>query len=87
MVPTKQVKHIPMNSKIYDYRCFLHRQEQGGQDRVFQFQGGLVNYKAHGDLSWFKPLLGGNSPTSSGLILKMNMYYKGVSRDLKKFLW
>jgi hypothetical protein len=51
MVPTKQVKHIPMNSKIYDYRCFLHRQEQGGQDRVFQFQGGLVNYKAHGDLS------------------------------------
>jgi hypothetical protein len=39
-----------------------------------------MNYKAHGDLSWFRPLLGGNSPTSSGLILKMNMCYKEVSR-------
>jgi hypothetical protein len=31
--------------------CFLHQLEQGGQDRVFQFRGGLVNYKAHNDLS------------------------------------
>jgi hypothetical protein len=54
---------------------------------VFQFQDGLVNYKAHGDLSWFKPLLGGNSPMSSSLILKMNRCYKGVSRELKKFTW
>jgi hypothetical protein len=36
-----------------------------------------MNYKAHNDLYWFMPLLGGNSPTSSGLILKMNMCYKG----------
>jgi hypothetical protein len=50
---------------------------QGGQDRSFQFRGGLVNYKAHGDLSWFKPLHRSNSSTSSGLILKMNMCYKG----------
>jgi hypothetical protein len=31
-----------------------------------------VNYKAHSDLSWFRLLLKGNSPTSSSLILKIN---------------
>jgi hypothetical protein len=46
-----------------------------------------VKYKAYNDLSWCRPLLGGNSPTSSGLILKMNRCYKGVSRELKKFTW
>jgi hypothetical protein len=46
-----------------------------------------MNYKAHNDLSWFKPLLEGNIPTFSGLILKMNRYYKGVSRELEKFTW
>jgi hypothetical protein len=50
---------------------------QGGQDRAFQFWGGLANNEAHNDLPWFWPLLGGNSPTSSGLILKINMCYKG----------
>jgi hypothetical protein len=67
-----------------DYRCFLHRQEPGGQDRAFQFRDGLANYKVHCDLSWFKVLLGGNSPTSSGMILKMNRGYNGVSRKLNK---
>jgi hypothetical protein len=46
-----------------------------------------VNYNANNDLSWFRPLLGGNSFMSSGLILKMDMYYKGVSRELEKFTW
>jgi hypothetical protein len=46
-----------------------------------------VNYKAHNDLSWFRPFLGGNTPTSSGLILKMNRCYKLVSRELEKFMW
>jgi hypothetical protein len=50
---------------------------QGGQDRAFQFLGGLVNVVAHKDLSWFRPLLDGNSPMSSSLILKMNKCYKG----------
>jgi hypothetical protein len=54
---------------------------------VFQFQDGLANYKAHYDLSWFMPLLGGNSPMSSGVILKMNKGYNGVSRELEKFMW
>jgi hypothetical protein len=67
--------------------CLLHWQEQGGQDCAFQFRVGFANYKAHNDLFWFRPLLGGNSPTSSGLILKMNRCYKGVSRELKKFMW
>jgi hypothetical protein len=31
--------------------------------------------------------LGGNSHTSSGLILKMNRCYKGVSRELRKLAW
>jgi hypothetical protein len=62
-------------------------QEQGGQACVFQFQDGLANYKAHYDLSWFMPLLGGNSPMSSGVILKMNKGYNGVSRELEKFMW
>jgi hypothetical protein len=46
-----------------------------------------VNYKAHYDLSWFMPLLRGNSPTSSGLVLKMNIGYNGVSKVLEKFTW
>jgi hypothetical protein len=46
-----------------------------------------VNYGAHYDLSWFRPLLRGNSPTSSDLVLKMNKCYKGVSRELDKFMW
>jgi hypothetical protein len=40
----------------------------GGQDRVFQFLGGLANNEAHNDLFWFRPLLRGNRPTFSGLI-------------------
>jgi hypothetical protein len=32
------------------------------------------------------PLLRDISPTSSSLILKMNMCYKGVSRELEKFM-
>jgi hypothetical protein len=46
-----------------------------------------MNYEAHCDLSWFRPLLGGNSSMSSGLILKMNIGYNGVSRELEKFMW
>jgi hypothetical protein len=46
-----------------------------------------VNYIAHGDLSWFRALLKSNSRTSNDLILKMNMCYNGVSRELKKFMW
>jgi hypothetical protein len=46
-----------------------------------------MNYKAHYDLFWFRPLLKGNSPTSIGLILKMNRGYNRVSRALKKFMW
>jgi hypothetical protein len=46
-----------------------------------------VNYKAHCDLSLFMPLLEGNSHTSSSLILKMNMCYNRVSRELEKFVW
>jgi hypothetical protein len=45
-----------------------------------------VNYKAHYGLSWFRPLLGGISPTSNGLILKMKNGYNGVSRELEKFV-
>jgi hypothetical protein len=59
---------------------------QGDQDRAFLFRGGLMNYKAHYGLSWFRPLLGGISPTSNGLILKMKNGYNGVSRELEKFV-
>jgi hypothetical protein len=58
---------------------------QDGQGHAFLFRGGLANYKAHYGLSWFRALLGGNSPTSSGLILKMNSSYNGVSKELEKF--
>jgi hypothetical protein len=58
-----------------------------GQDRAFQFRGGLVNYEAYYDLSWFRALLEGNSPTSSCLILKMNRCYKGVNKELEIFTW
>jgi hypothetical protein len=45
-----------------------------------------VNYKAHYGLSWFRPLLGCNSTTSSSLNLKMNGGYNGVSKELEKFV-
>jgi hypothetical protein len=54
---------------------------------VFQFQDGVANYKVHYDLSEFRPLHGGNIPTASCLILKMNRCYNGVSRELEKFMW
>jgi hypothetical protein len=43
-----------------------------------------MNYKAHYGLSSFRPLLGGNSPTPSSLVSKMNSGYNGVSRELEK---
>jgi hypothetical protein len=48
---------------------------------MFLFQGSLANYKTHYNLSWFRPLLRGNSPMSNGLILKINNGYNGVSCD------
>jgi hypothetical protein len=44
---------------------------------MFEFPGGIANNEAHSDLSWFRPILRGNSSTSNGLILKMNIGYKG----------
>jgi hypothetical protein len=44
-----------------------------------------MNYKAYYILSWFRPLLKGNSPTSNSLIFKMNDGYNGMSREPKKF--
>jgi hypothetical protein len=43
-----------------------------------------MNYETYYDLSWFRPLLRGNSPTSRGSILKLNMCYKRVNRELEK---
>jgi hypothetical protein len=42
-----------------------------------------VNDEAHNDLSYIRPLLGGSSPTSSGLILKMNRCYKGRAESMR----
>jgi hypothetical protein len=55
-----------------------------GQDRTFLFRDGLVNYKADYSLSWFRPLLEGNSPTSCGLILKMNSGYNGGEQSARE---
>jgi hypothetical protein len=56
-----------------------------GQNCAFLFWCGLTNYKAHYNLSWFRPLFEGNSPACSGLIFKMNTSYNELSRELKKF--
>jgi hypothetical protein len=56
---------------------------KGGQDSVFQFWCYRVNNEAHSDLSWFKPLLKGNRPTFSGLILKMSRCYMGWAECLR----
>jgi hypothetical protein len=46
----------------------------------------MKNYKAHYSLSWFRPLLRGNSPTSSIFVLeKKNSVTKGVSGELEMF--
>jgi hypothetical protein len=63
---------------------FCTRKIQSGQDCTFLFQDGLANYKEHYSSSWFRPLLADNSPMSSGVILKMNNGYNGVSRVLEK---
>jgi hypothetical protein len=44
----------------------------------------IKNYKAHYILSWFKPLLKSNSPTSSGLIFKMNSGYNGGEQSAEE---
>jgi hypothetical protein len=56
---------------------FCTSNKQGGQDHAFQFRGGLAHYRAHTNLSYFRTLLGGNRPTSNGLILNMNRVYNG----------
>jgi hypothetical protein len=43
--------HVKCCGSLVVLLMFLHRQEQGGQDRVFQFGGGLANYKSHNDIS------------------------------------
>jgi hypothetical protein len=45
----------------------------------------MKTYKAHYSLSWFRPLLYGNSPTSSGLILKMNNGHNGGKQNAREF--
>jgi hypothetical protein len=46
----------------------------------------MKNYKAHYSLSWFRPLLRGNSPTSSIFVIEEDeQCYNGVSRELEKF--
>ncbi len=54
--------------------------------KITRSRDGPTNYKTHYDLSWFRPLLRGNSLTSSGLILKMNSGYNGVSKEHEKFM-
>jgi hypothetical protein len=53
----------PANNMVYKSMCL-------------QFRGGLTNNE-HKSLSWFRPLLGGNSHTSSGLILMKMSVIKG----------
>jgi hypothetical protein len=73
--PEESTPKIPL-SCMATVGIFYTGKIQGQQDHTFQFRGGLVNNKADNDLSWFKPLFGGNSPTSNGLVLKMNKCYK-----------
>jgi hypothetical protein len=56
----------------------------GGQDHTFLFRDGLANNKSHYSLSWFRSLLEGNIPTSSGLILKMNSGYNGGEQSTRE---
>jgi hypothetical protein len=77
---------IRTNKHLYIVSVFYTDKIQGDQDHAFLFKGGLTNYKVHYILFWFRLLLRGNSPTFSGLILKMNSGYNGVSKELKKFV-
>jgi hypothetical protein len=46
----------------------------------------MKNNKAHYSLSWFRPLLWDNSPTSSVFVLeKKNIVTKGVSWEIEMF--
>jgi hypothetical protein len=53
----------PTNNRVYKIVCF-------------QIRDGLMN-EEHTNVSWFKHLRGGNSPTSSGLILMKTGVTKG----------
>jgi hypothetical protein len=45
----------------------------------------MKNYKTHYSLSWFRPLLRGNSTSSSIFVLeKKNSVTKGVNREFAK---
>jgi hypothetical protein len=71
--------------KIPHRHAFCTSNNRVVKNHAFQFRDGLANYNAHNDLSWFRPPRGGNSTMFSNLILKMNMCYKGVSRELENF--
>jgi hypothetical protein len=46
----------------------------------------MKNYKAHYSLSWFRPQLQGNSPTSNVFCIeKEEQCYNGVSQELEEF--
>jgi hypothetical protein len=47
----------------------------------------ICELKLHYDLSCFRPLLRGNNPMFSDLILKMNRCYNEVSIEFEKFTW
>jgi hypothetical protein len=81
------IKKHTTNPPSWHANChvFCTDKIQGGQDHALLFRGGLANYKVQYSLYWFMPLLKGNNPMSSSLILKMNNYCNGVSRELEKF--
>jgi hypothetical protein len=90
-LPSMAASHHPVGTKevvspghSLPVGVFCTGKIQGGQYCTFLIRGGLANYKAHYSLFWFRPLLGGNSPMSSDLILNMNNGYNGVSRELEK---
>jgi hypothetical protein len=84
-------KHVHITSGVEEKKkfyigfvgVFFTSKIQDDQDYVFQFWSDIVNYKTHGDLSWFRPLLRGNSYTSNDLILKINSCYKGWAESSK----
>jgi hypothetical protein len=58
-------------------QCFLHHQIIGWSRLCVLVLRWSHEQQAHSDLSWFRPLLRGNIPTSSWMILKMNKCYNG----------
>jgi hypothetical protein len=76
--PCNLLSNVKVTSSQLSDRCVVYERPP-----TLQVGGYEIHFLLH-LVNFLSSLL---TPTSSGLILKMNRCYKGVSRELEKFMW